>query len=181
MKLKDNQFKDHLTALRAERGLTQEELARALNVTRQTVSKWERGLVAPDTVNLSALGRLYGVSLDELVNGPPQEEPAPAEEAPPDAPPESAPAEEAPPDAPPESAPAGEGEASPLLQPPPIRVRRLGGKATAVFGTLCLIAAIIIFYFSVFTGSERKTPAPMDELGQDRIVITGNLKWEPIK
>ena len=119
--------------------------------------------MAPDTVNLSALGRLYGVSLDELVNGPPQEEPAPAEEAPP------------------ESAPAGEGEASPLLQPPPIRVRRLGGKATAVFGTLCLIAAIIIFYFSVFKGSERQTPAPMDELGQDRIVITGNLKWEPIE
>lgn len=88
MKLKDNQFKDHLTALRAERGLTQEELARALNVTRQTISKWERGLVAPDTVNLSALGRLYGVSLDELVNGPPQEEPTPEEEAPP----ESAPA-----------------------------------------------------------------------------------------
>lgn len=88
MKLKDNQLKDHLTALRAERGLTQEELARALNVTRQTISKWERGLVAPDTVNLSALGRLYGVSLDELVNGPPQEEPTPEEEAPP----ESAPA-----------------------------------------------------------------------------------------
>ena len=153
MKLKDNQLKDHLTALRAERGLTQEELARALNVTRQTISKWERGLVVPDTVNLSALGRLYGISLDELVNGPPQEEPAPAEE----------------------------GEASPLLQPPPIRVRRLGGKATAVFGTLCLIAAIIIFYFSVFKGSERQTPAPMDELGQDRIVITGNLKWEPIE
>ena len=94
---------------------------------------------------------------------------------------EPAPAEEAPPDALPESAPAGEGEASPLLQPPPIRVRRLGGKATAVFGTLCLIAAIIIFYFSVFKGSERQTPAPMDELGQDRIVITGNLKWEPIE
>ena len=167
MKLKDNQLKDHLTALRAERGLTQEELARALNVTRQTISKWARGLVVPDTVNLSALGRLYGISLDELVNGPPQEEPAPAEEAPPDALPESA--------------PAGEGEASPLLQPPPIRVRRLGGKATAVFGTLCLIAAIIIFYFSVFKGSERQTPAPMDELGQDRIVITGNLKWEPIE
>lgn len=92
MKLKDNQFKDHLTALRAERGLTQEELARALNVTRQTISKWERGLVAPDTVNLSALGRLYGVSLDELVNGPLQEEPTPEEETPPDLPPETAPA-----------------------------------------------------------------------------------------
>ncbi len=92
MKLKDNQLRDHLTALRAERGLTQEELARALNVTRQTISKWERGLVAPDTVNLSALGRLYGISLDELVNGPPQEEPTPEEETPPDLPPETAPA-----------------------------------------------------------------------------------------
>lgn len=89
MKLKDNQLRNSLAALRAERGLTQEEVARELNVTRQTVSKWERGLMAPDTVNLAALGRLYGVSLDELVNGPPpQKEPVPAEEAPP----ESAPA-----------------------------------------------------------------------------------------
>lgn len=83
------ELKDQLTALRAERGLTQEGLARELNVTRQTVSKWERGLVAPDAVNLVALGRLYGISLDELVNGKPlQEEPAPAGEAPPDTPPE---------------------------------------------------------------------------------------------
>lgn len=79
------ELKDRLTALRAEHGLTQEEVARELNVTRQTVSKWERGLVAPDAVNLAALGRLYGISLDELMNGPPpQEEPAPAEEAPPE-------------------------------------------------------------------------------------------------
>lgn len=85
------ELKERLTALRAERGLTQEGLARELNVTRQTVSKWERGLVAPDAVNLAALGRLYGISLDELVNGPPpQEETAPGKEAPPDAPPESA-------------------------------------------------------------------------------------------
>lgn len=93
MKLKDNQLRNSLAALRAERGLTQEEVARELNVTRQTVSKWERGLMAPDTVNLAALGRLYGVSLDELVNGPPpQEEPVPAEEAPPEAPLEGPPA-----------------------------------------------------------------------------------------
>lgn len=62
---------ERLTALRTERGLSQEELAREVEVTRQTVSKWERGLIAPSTVNLIALGRLYGVSLDELVNGEP--------------------------------------------------------------------------------------------------------------
>ena len=65
------ELKKWLTALRTERGLSQEELAREVEVTRQTVSKWERGLIAPSTVNLIALGRLYGVSLDELVNGEP--------------------------------------------------------------------------------------------------------------
>lgn len=148
------ELKEKLAVLRTERDLTQDELARELNVTRQTVSKWERGLATPDAVNLTALGRLYGVSLDELVNGPsPQEEPAPAEG----------------------------GEAPLVLQPSPIRVRQLGWKAIAVCGTLCLIAVAIMFYFSVFKGSERETPAPMDELGQDSIVITGNLKWEPIE
>ncbi len=65
------ELKKRLTVLRTERGLSQEELAREVEVTRQTVSKWERGLIAPSTVNLIALGRLYGVSLDELVNGEP--------------------------------------------------------------------------------------------------------------
>ena len=65
------ELRKRLTALRTERGLSQEELAREVEVTRQTVSKWERGLIAPSTVNLIALGRLYGVSLDELVNGEP--------------------------------------------------------------------------------------------------------------
>ncbi len=69
------ELKEKLAELRGQKGLTQDELARALGVTRQAVSKWERGIISPATVNLAALGRLYGVSLDELVNGeqPPQE------------------------------------------------------------------------------------------------------------
>lgn len=43
-----------------------------MEVTRQTVSKWERGVIAPTTEKLIALSRLYGVPLDELVNGEPQ-------------------------------------------------------------------------------------------------------------
>jgi len=69
-----------LVMLRKQQGLTQDELALKVGVTRQTVSKWERGFIAPSTVNLIALGRLYGIPLDELANGgmPPQEEPSAA-------------------------------------------------------------------------------------------------------
>ncbi len=56
-----------LTALRKEKGLSQEELAERLGVSRQAVSKWERAESSPDTDNLIALARLYGVTLDELI------------------------------------------------------------------------------------------------------------------
>ncbi|MDR1569038.1 MAG: helix-turn-helix domain-containing protein [Oscillospiraceae bacterium] len=58
-----------LLALRKQNGLSQEELAERLGVTRQAVSKWERGEALPDTENLITLARLYRVSLDELLLG----------------------------------------------------------------------------------------------------------------
>lgn len=58
---------DRLVALRRESGLSQEELAAKLGVSRQAVSKWERAESSPDTDNLIALARLYGVSLDGLL------------------------------------------------------------------------------------------------------------------
>lgn len=48
-------------------GLSQEGLAERLGVTRQAVSKWERSESSPDTDNLIALAKLYGVSLDDLL------------------------------------------------------------------------------------------------------------------
>lgn len=63
-----------LTALRKEHGYSQEELAEKLGVSRQAVSKWERAESSPDTDNLIALAKLYGVTLDQLVSG--SEEPA---------------------------------------------------------------------------------------------------------
>lgn len=48
-------------------GLSQEALAEKLGVSRQAVSKWERSESSPDTDNLIALAKLYGVSLDELL------------------------------------------------------------------------------------------------------------------
>ena len=62
-------FAERLMALRRARGWSQEELGERLGVTRQTVSKWELGSTTPELEKLSAMSRLFGVSLDELVNG----------------------------------------------------------------------------------------------------------------
>lgn len=56
-----------LYELRKEAGLSQEELAEKLDVSRQAVSKWECGDSLPDTDNLITISKLFGVSLDELV------------------------------------------------------------------------------------------------------------------
>ena len=58
---------NRLVELRRSHGLSQEELAARLGVSRQAVSKWERAESSPDTDNLIALARLYGVSLDGLL------------------------------------------------------------------------------------------------------------------
>ena len=59
---------NRLQKLRKEKGYSQEQLAEALGISRQAVSKWERAEASPDTDNLILLARLYGVSLDELLS-----------------------------------------------------------------------------------------------------------------
>lgn len=58
-----------LATLRRSKAMSQEELANILGVSRQAVSKWERGESSPDTLNLIGLADLYEMSLDELVRG----------------------------------------------------------------------------------------------------------------
>ncbi len=52
--------------LRQERGITQEELARALNITFQAVSKWETNATSPDIALLPAIALYFGVTIDSL-------------------------------------------------------------------------------------------------------------------
>ena len=53
--------------LRTERGLSQEQMAEQLCVSRQAVTKWETGVGIPDVENLVAISRLFGISTDELL------------------------------------------------------------------------------------------------------------------
>ena len=57
----------NIKRLRSDKGITQEQLAEAMNVTCAAVSKWERSEASPDTDNLIELARLYDISLDELL------------------------------------------------------------------------------------------------------------------
>lgn len=61
------EFNNKLYNLRKQKGLSQEELANRLNVSRQTISKWEVGDSTPDMENLIAISSLFEISLDELV------------------------------------------------------------------------------------------------------------------
>lgn len=72
---------ENLQRLRKARGLSQDEVAQKLFLTRQSVSKWENGQAEPGVENLKALAGLYGVSVDVLIGNeavpePPLEEPA---------------------------------------------------------------------------------------------------------
>lgn len=61
---------DHekLAALRTEKGLSQQELAELLHIACQSVSRWEVGDAVPSVENLRFLARLYGVTVDSLLD-----------------------------------------------------------------------------------------------------------------
>lgn len=69
-------FNNRLYELRKQKGFSQEELANRLNVSRQTVSKWEVGDSTPDMEKLIAMSDLFHVSLDQLILGKEPETPA---------------------------------------------------------------------------------------------------------
>lgn len=82
---------ERLAFLRKEKGLSQLELADEMNVSRQAVSKWESGNVMPSLDNLIYLSKLYGVTIDSLIDDSQDLPPEPA-------PPKPVPAEPVPPE-----------------------------------------------------------------------------------
>ena len=76
-------LEEKIYALRTGKNLSQGDLADLLEVSRQSVSKWETGASVPDLDKLVRLAEVFGVSLDELVLDRPPQSAAPAEQAPP--------------------------------------------------------------------------------------------------
>ena len=64
---KDIMLNENLKTLRKQKGLSQEELAIRLNVVRQTISKWEKGLSVPDSDMLVKMADILEVSVGELL------------------------------------------------------------------------------------------------------------------
>ena len=60
-------FSEKLLALRKSRDLTQEQLAEKLDVSRQSISKWESGQAVPELEKIVALSGLFDVTIDYLL------------------------------------------------------------------------------------------------------------------
>ena len=60
-------FSEKITILRKRRGLSQEQLAEMLDVSRQSVSKWEAQQALPETSKIIMIGKIFNVSIDLLL------------------------------------------------------------------------------------------------------------------
>ncbi len=129
--------------LRREKGLSQQELAEALGVSRQTISKWETGVTVPTTENLTYLSRVLGVSMDELMHGG---EPAAEAE-----------------DAAPEGGPAPLGEL-------PEQARRFAGKKWVVLA-VCLLLALAILVGMYLGAKQSDARNPIGEMKSKEVEI----------
>ena len=63
------EFHEKLQELRKQKGLTQEELAESLYVSRTAISKWESGRGYPNIDSLKAIAKFFSVTIDELLSG----------------------------------------------------------------------------------------------------------------
>lgn len=63
------EFNEKLQELRKNKGLTQEELAEALYVSRTAISKWESGRGYPNIDSLKEISKFFSVTIDELLSG----------------------------------------------------------------------------------------------------------------
>lgn len=65
----DIQFCRNLKEIRKERGFTQKQVAKWLNVVESCYANWEQGRTEPNVEMLRKLGEIFDVSIDELING----------------------------------------------------------------------------------------------------------------
>lgn len=61
-------FAEKLKSIRKQAGMTQEQLAEKLGVSRQAVTKWETDAGVPDIENIKAISAMFDISIDELLS-----------------------------------------------------------------------------------------------------------------
>ena len=147
---------EHLEDLRKQHDLTQDQLAEKLTVTRQAISRWERGLAYPTVDNLKALAQLYQVSLDALLLDEPPESVEPAPVAVPE---------------PTQPAPAAVPEPTQPtpIHPPRGRLALTLAWVAAVLALLALLVAGTALIKVSQLGQTRNGPTPLSELPTDFI------------
>ena len=151
-----------LSFLRKEKGLSQENLADEMNVSRQAVSKWESGNVMPSLDNLIYLSRLYDVTIDSLID---DSQDLPSESAPP----EPVPAEPVPPE-------------SPRMEHPAFPFIRKYGWLTAFLLAMAVILILVACLLNmrklsedhVYSFQEVSTCREEDD---DSPMVTFSLEW----
>lgn len=134
---------ERLAFLRKEKGLSQLELADEMNVTRQAVSKWESGNVVPSLDNLIYLSKLYGLTIDSLIDDSQDLPPEPA-------PPEPVPAEPVPPE-------------SPRMERPAFTFIKKYGWLTAFVLALIVTFILVICILRIQSQADDRT-IPMQDL-----------------
>ena len=152
---------ENIYRYRTQKNWSQGDLAEALDVSRQSMSKWENNLAAPDLDKLIKLHTVFEVTLDELILGespnevaPPAEDPMPAPE-----------------DIDPTPAPV------PTPAPPPAPVPAVTGVSgniltmRHVFGFAMLLFGLIFFLLSIFWGDSLYFSEAVGELTSCLIVL----------
>lgn len=67
---------ENIYRLRTEKNMSQGDLADALEVSRQSVSKWENNSAVPELDKVIRLSQIFEISIDELITGPPLHKPS---------------------------------------------------------------------------------------------------------
>jgi len=167
---------EKLSLLRKQRGMTQMELAEALDISRQAVSRWEQGVSEPSTANLIRIGQLFGVPVNALVNvdaqSPPEAEAQAAEANPEETDPE---------ETDPEAAAPEESEDPPRVIPPRPR-RWLVAVCAGVACALLLGVAVLLGVHSIKQRLEPDNVLPAEEMeGKevDESIIGGTITLHP--
>lgn len=75
--MNSNSVGKNIKKLRSEKGITQEQLAERLHVTRQAVSNWETGKTQPDIETLSMMAECFEITVEELIYGKKTQEQGP--------------------------------------------------------------------------------------------------------